>query len=356
MRHEVRSTERRAPITPADAAELVRSGVQLTVERSPQRCFDDADYVAAGCRLASSGSWPDAPVEEFVVGLKELPDEPAELRHRHVYFGHAYKGQDGSRQLLRRFVAGGGALLDIEYLTDDRGRRLAAFGYWAGYLGAALAVLHHRGRLDAPLESGTRQELDERLADGVAAGGRPSALVIGALGRSGRGACDALALAGAQVTEWDVEQTRVLDRDVLLAHELLINTVLVTGPVPPFVTAADADDPARALRVICDVTCDVSSPYNVLPVYDRLTSWEQPARRLRTGGGPLGNIVGPLGSIVPLDIIAIDNLPALLPREASVSFSAELAPQLRLLGGPSEPWQRCLRRFEQAAGRLAEPH
>ena len=37
---------------------------------------------------------------------------------------------------------GGGALLDLEYLTDDHGRRLAAFGYWAGYVGAALAVLH----------------------------------------------------------------------------------------------------------------------------------------------------------------------------------------------------------------------
>ena len=33
---------------------------------------------------------------------------------------------------------------------DDGGRRLAAFGFWAGYLGAALAVLHHRGGLRGP--------------------------------------------------------------------------------------------------------------------------------------------------------------------------------------------------------------
>ncbi|HJQ02681.1 MAG TPA: hypothetical protein VJ851_13860 [Jatrophihabitans sp.] len=173
--------------------------------------------------------------------------------------------------------------------------------------------------------------------------GRPIAgrvLVIGALGRSGRGACDALALAGARVTEWDVEQTRQLDRDALLAHELLVNTVLVTRPVPPFVTAADADDPARALRVICDVTCDVGSPYNLLPIYDELTSWQQPTRRLRDGD-------------VPLDIIAIDNLPALLPLEASVSFSAELAPRLRELAGPSAPWQRCRQRFDHAVAELA---
>jgi saccharopine dehydrogenase (NAD+, L-lysine-forming) len=340
MRHEVRSTERRAPITPADAAELVRRGSTVTVERSPQRCYQDSDYAAAGCELAPAGSWLDAPVEVFVIGLKELPDEPGELRHRHVYFGHAYKGQDGSRELLRRFVAGGGALLDIEYLTDENGRRLAAFGYWAGYLGAALAVLHDRGQLSAPLQSGARQHLDQQLAGGARSAGRqPEALVIGALGRSGRGACDALAVAGVEVTEWDVEQTRELDRPALLQHELLINTVLVTGPVPPFVTAADAENPARALRVICDVTCDVSSPYNVLPVYDRLTSWQEPARRLRDGE-------------VPLDIIAIDNLPALLPLEASEAFSAELAPQLGSLGVSDGPWQSCLRHFERAVAQL----
>lgn len=338
LRHEVRSTERRAPITPADAADLVSAGLSITVERSAQRCFADADYAEAGCRLAPTGSWPDAPAETFVLGLKELPEQPAELRHQHVYFGHAYKGQAGSAELLRRFVHGGGALLDIEYLTDPTGRRLAAFGYWAGYLGAALAVLHHRGRLVAPLRSGDREQLDRQLADD-AGSDRSRALVIGALGRSGRGACDALAVAGVQTTEWDLEQTRQLDRGALLDHQLLINTVLVNSATPPFVTAADADSPSRALRVICDVTCDVGSPYNLLPVYDQLTSWQRPARRLRS-------------EPAPLDIIAIDNLPALLPREATEAFSAELAPQLRLLGSADGPWPDCRRHFDRAVAAL----
>ena len=84
-----------------------------------------------------------------MVGLKELPVRPAELRHRHVYFGHAYKNQEGAGELLQRFASGGGRLLDAEYLTDDVGRRLASFGYWAGYVGAALSVLRRRHRLDA---------------------------------------------------------------------------------------------------------------------------------------------------------------------------------------------------------------
>ncbi|MFF3151688.1 saccharopine dehydrogenase, partial [Streptomyces sp. NPDC057927] len=142
LRHEIRTTERRTPIVPADARRLVESGVTLTVEESPQRVFPIEAYEEAGCRVAMAGSWVSAPPEAVVVGLKELPDGPTALTHRHVFFGHAYKRQPGAAALLRRFLAGGGALLDIEYLVHDDGRRLAAFGYWAGYLGAALAVLH----------------------------------------------------------------------------------------------------------------------------------------------------------------------------------------------------------------------
>jgi len=39
-----------------------------------------------------------------------------------------------------RFPRGGGTLLDLEFLTDDRGRRITAFGYHAGFAGAALAL------------------------------------------------------------------------------------------------------------------------------------------------------------------------------------------------------------------------
>lgn len=150
LRHEARTTERRTPVVPDDARRLVEAGVELTVEDSPQRVFPAREYEAVGARIAPEGSWVSAPAEAVVLGLKELPDRPTELRHRHIFFGHAYKQQPGAADLLRRFAAGGGELLDLEYLVDDDGRRLAAFGFWAGYLGAALAVLQHRGRLTAP--------------------------------------------------------------------------------------------------------------------------------------------------------------------------------------------------------------
>ncbi|MFH9013075.1 saccharopine dehydrogenase [Streptomyces sp. NPDC017943] len=332
LRHEARTTERRTPIVPDDARRLVGNGAALTVEESPQRVFPIEDYAAAGCRVAPAGSWVSAPPDAVVLGLKELPDEPAELTHRHVFFGHAYKGQPQAAGLLRRFTAGGGALYDLEYLVDDTGRRLAAFGFWAGYLGAALAVLQHRGRLRAPLTPTTKKELDERLEP--AAGDEEfTALVVGALGRSGRGARLAFAAAGTDPTCWDLAETRDLDRPALLRHDVMVNAVLATTPVPPFVREPDLDDPGRRLRTLCDVTCDVGSPLNVLPVYDETTDWDAPARRLR--------------DTPPLDLIAIDNLPSLLPLESSTDFSAALLPLL-LDFGVSGPWGRCLDRFREA--------
>ncbi len=337
MRHEVRSTERRAPIVPADARLLAEQGIAVTVEDSPQRAFPITDYAAAGCRIAEPGSWVSAPSEEFIIGLKELPDEPATLVHRHVFFGHAYKGQGGSRQLLRRFTEGGGTLLDLEYLVDARGHRLAAFGYWAGYVGAALAVLRHDGRLSAPLRPSSKQSLDAALGQPRSAA-PPRVLIIGAFGRCGRGAQAALAAAGITPTCWGLEHTWQLDRTALLEHDVLVNAVLITTPVPPFLTPADLDDPARRLRLVSDITCDVTSECNMLPIYDRTTSWSEPARRLCEGPRPL-------------DIIAIDNLPSLLPREASIAFSADLLPLLASLGSSALSWRRCLRTFHTARHR-----
>ncbi len=338
IRGEDRASERRAPVVPADAGRLVEAGYQVTVEDSAQRCFPIEAYAAAGCLIVAAGSWPAAPTEAFVIGLKELPDLPWSLEHRHIYFGHAYKAQSGSDRLLQRFVEGGGSLLDLEYLVDDDGRRLAAFGYWAGYLGAALAVLQYRGALTGPLAVLERSVLDAQLRQG-AGGAAPSVLVVGALGRSGHGARDALAMAGIAATGWDVAETSNLDRGAVIKHDLLINAVLVDHQIPPFLTAAEVADAGRLLSVICDISCDVRSPFNVLPIYQQLTCWQRPVTRLC--------------AMPPLDLIAIDNLPALLPVAASTAFSADLTPQLVGLAAEQGGWRNCARAFERATQSLA---
>lgn len=143
LRAESRPSERRTPLTPTDAGRLVGEGWRVTVEESPTRIFTTSAYEVAGCSIAPGGAWVDAPEDAIVLGIKELPDEPEALRHTHVFFGHAYKGQEGAAELLARFRRGGGHLLDLEYLTVD-GRRVIAFGFWAGFVGAALGVLQAR--------------------------------------------------------------------------------------------------------------------------------------------------------------------------------------------------------------------
>jgi saccharopine dehydrogenase (NAD+, L-lysine-forming) len=331
LRREAAPNEQRTPLVPEDAAKLIATGVQVIVEESAHRAFPAKEYAAAGCRVVPGDTWPDAPATDIILGLKEPSSVSVPLTHRHIFFGHAYKGQEGGPALLRRFATGGGTLLDLEYLTDDTGRRVVAFGYWAGYVGAALAVLHQRGQLVAPITSLTRRELDAKLR---AAKAGAKALVIGTLGRAGRGAREALSVAGVPTTEWDVDETRSLDKAALLDHDILINTVFATEPGTPFLTRADLDRADRTLTVVCDVTCDVTSECNRLPVYDRVTDWAEPVRRL--------------ASAPPLDLIAVDNLPSLLPRESSTAFSEGLLPHLALLPQGNAVWSRCEEHFHKA--------
>ena len=347
IRSESRGTERRAPLVPADVPVLLDAGFEVTVEESPQRIFAAEEYAAAGASVVAEGTWTDAPHDAYVLGIKELPDEPASLPHRHIYFAHAFKGQQDARGTLERFRRGGGRLLDIEYLTDKDGRRVVAFGYWAGYVGAALGVLHLAGTLAAPLVPMAKHELDAALEHAGKAGvDQLLALVTGAHGRSGRGAQRALMTAGLSITRWDRQETRDLHKQALLGHDLLVNCVVTHTPTTPFVERGDLDH-ERRLRVLADVTCDVTGPTNMLPVNTKITTWQEPVRRLHDGSAEHGS--------APLEVIAIDNLPSLLPREASEGFSADLTPHLLGLadeGGPSGPWRAAGRAFDQAIEEL----
>lgn len=339
LRAEQRPSERRTPLTPEGAAELQAAGITVLVESSPARAFGDDQYAAAGLQLVPPGSWLQADPDVVVVGIKELPDEPAALRHRHVFFGHAYKGQQGAEELLHRFVDGGGQLLDLEYLVDDGGRRVVAFGYWAGFVGAALGALQLAGVLTAPLQPMTLDELAGRLEATAGQASGATAVVTGAFGRAGRGATDALRLAGLDVSRWDREDTADLDSDALVAHDLLVHCVHASVPQRPFLTEADRERAGRRLRVLADVTADVPSELNLLPVSDRLTSWAEPVRRI-------------WDDPVPLDAIVIDNLPSLLPLQASKDFSTGLVPILPGLFAGDAVWTRAAASYDEAIARM----
>lgn len=321
VRAEERANEARVGLMPEGARALLGAGFRITVERSEDRAIPLEGYIAAGCAIAEAGSWRDAPRDAIIFGLKELPADGTPLHHRHLMFGHAFKGQGAGAALLARFKAGGGTLLDLEYLVDDTGRRVAAFGYWAGYAGAAVSLMcwaaQQRGGICpavTPYENA--QALLNALTGQLAqeSGTVPSALIIGALGRVGRGAVDLCTELGVTVTQWDMAETAHGGPfPEILAHDLFFNCILA-GPETPVFVPTDAPAAPRALRVIGDIACDPDSDYNPVPVYGRATTWDAPALRVH--------------ATPPLDVMAIDNLPAMLPAESSADFAAQLLPSL----------------------------
>lgn len=346
VRAESRPNEDRVGITPDGVAALIAQGFSVTVEDSRTRVLPIADYAAAGAEIAPEGGWVDAPDDAIIFGIKELPEDGRPLKHRHIMFGHAYKGQPAGQVLLRRFGAGGGTLLDLEYLTDDDGRRLAAFGYWAGYAGAAVSLkawaAMARGGICAPVHAypDKAQLIDELRAQMDATGlPRPRALVIGANGRVGTGAADLLTLMGVHVTRWDMAETAHGGPfPEVLQHDIFVNAILAQPGAPVFVPA-EAVAPNRALRVIGDVACDPTSEFSPIKVYDRPTSWDAPV--LRVADHP------------PLDVMAIDNLPSMLPRESSVDYAGQLLPVLAQLDRIDEgAWGRAAALFRDHAARL----
>ena len=140
VRAEQRPNEERVGLTPDGAKALIDAGLRVTVEESSVRAIPLQGYVDAGCEVAAENSWPEAPLDAIIFGLKELPEDGRPLPHKHIMFGHAFKGQHSGKALLERFKVGGGTLYDLEYLVDETGRRVAAFGYWAGYAGAAVTL------------------------------------------------------------------------------------------------------------------------------------------------------------------------------------------------------------------------
>jgi saccharopine dehydrogenase (NAD+, L-lysine-forming) len=319
VRAEQRPNEERVGITPAGVSALMAAGFDVTVEHSHVRAIGIDGYRATGCAIAAENAWPDAPHDAIIFGLKELPEDGTPLPHRHILFGHAYKGQPSGQALLRRLKAGGGTLYDIEYLVDEDGRRVAAFGYWAGYAGAAVALkcwaAQARGGIAGPVATyAGKAALLADLASDMKGRAPPRALVIGALGRVGTGAADLCAAVGLPVTKWDMAETAQGGPfPQVLAHEIFLNCILARPGCPIFVPRSTINAP-RALRVIGDIACDPTSDFSPIKVYDHATDWNAPA--LRVADDPV------------LDVTAIDNLPSLLPIESSEDFAALLLPSL----------------------------
>ncbi|GHF99542.1 saccharopine dehydrogenase [Thalassotalea marina] len=343
LRAETKPQEQRTALTPKGAKTLIDAGFKVSVEHGQQNIFDIEQYRNLGCEIVAQGSWRQAPDNAFILGLKELPDDTFPLVHKHIYFAHAYKQQSGANAILSRFKQGDGQLYDLEFLVDENQRRIAAFGYWAGFAGAALAVWAWANKqLDQQVlpsihSYAEKSQLIEQVSKVLnLCPQKPKVMIIGAKGRSG---CGALALANAlQLTTiaWDMAETaKGGPFEEINQADVLVNCVLVNQDLPPFVTMSSLDCAERKLSVIADVSCDPYGDYNPIRIYDHCTSFSDPTIEVMAGNNSL-------------HLIAIDHLPSLLPKESSEDYGEQLVPYLLSLNELSRPvWQKALAIYQQ---------
>ena len=119
---------------------------------------------------------------------------------------------------------------------------------------------------------------------------------------------------------------------------MFLNCILARPGTPVFVPA-EAKEAPRRLSVIGDIACDPTSDFSPIKVYDRVTSWEAPALRVH--------------ETPPLDVMAIDNLPSLLPVESSEDYAGQLLPHLATLTDMDAGiWARAKAEFDRHTATL----
>lgn len=361
LRAETKPQEARSALTPTTTKQLLDAGFTVYVEESSQLIFSTDEYRKVGAIIVPEGSWKYAPRDRIIIGLKELPEnETFPLVHEHIQFAHCYKDQGGWQSVLERFPKGKGKLYDLEFLENDAGRRVAAFGFYAGFAGAAIGVADWAfkqlnpdsanlpGVSPYPNEQALIADVKSQLDRAVSRNGGkyPTALVIGALGRCGLGAVSFFEKVGipcGNIAKWDMKETaRGGPFQEIVDSDIFINCIYLSKPIAPFINAQLLNNPRRRLRTIVDVSADTTNPHNPIPVYSIATVFSDPTVIVPTTAGP------------KLSVCSIDHLPSLLPREASEQFSKDLLPSLLELPRRhvAPTWVRAKNLFDKHVARL----
>ncbi|MBT8039776.1 MAG: NAD(P)-dependent oxidoreductase [Gammaproteobacteria bacterium] len=124
--------DRRAALDPEQCRRLMDDypEVEITVQPSNLRCFKDDEYAALGINVAE-----DLTKCHVLFGVKEVRLDALLPGKTYFFFSHTAKEQPYNRDLLRAVVDKRIRLIDYEYLTRED-QRVVAFGRWAGLVGA----------------------------------------------------------------------------------------------------------------------------------------------------------------------------------------------------------------------------
>lgn len=343
----------RVPLTPEQCAEVAREfPVDIVVEPFPGRCYPDERYLRTGIRLAE-----DLSGQDILLGVKEVPVSQLIPGKTYFFFSHTIKEQPYNRNLLRAILEKNIRLVDYEVLTDEQGKRLIAFGRFAGMVGAHNAILAYGRRtgafrlkrmkdcLDYAEAKMTYREMhwpamkvvltgSGRVSSGAAAvledmGIRrvsPEEFLAAEFSEAVFTQLDCLHYAarkdGGPFTKEEFyrhpEQFNSAFQPYYQTAGLMINGIFWNKKAPAFFTREEMCRPDFRIQVIGDVTCDIA-PVSSIPSTLRASTIENPVY----GYDPATGAETAPYQASSVDVMAIDNLPNELPRDASKAFGAQ---------------------------------
>ncbi|MEP1094533.1 MAG: NAD(P)-dependent oxidoreductase [Cyclobacteriaceae bacterium] len=345
--------DKRVPVTPEQAKYIAQNfDVEIVVQSSDIRCFPDTDYQNLGIEVVDSLEDCD-----IILGVKEVPIDKLISGKTHFFFSHTIKKQDYNQDLIRAILDKNIRLIDWETLTNETGNRVIAFGRWAGIVGAYNGILSYGKRYNLFDIRKAHECFDlEDLRKEFPKIQLPSIkIAITGGGRVAKGAMEVLNGIGIRkVTPHDYVHERfkepvftqlnsrdynrrkdgaefnkgefhkhpeLFEGDFLKfakVTDLLIASAFWDPSAPVLFRRDDATKGDFHIRVIADITCDIegSIPSTKKPstIDDPVYDYDPSADAIEQAFSDEGNIT----------VMAVDNLPCELPRDASDSFGAQL--------------------------------
>ncbi len=105
--------------------------LQIVVESSDIRVFKDDEYAENGVEITKKMEECDV-----LLGVKEVPIDALIPNKKYFFFSHTIKKQVYNKKLLQAVLKKNIELYDHEVITNHKGVRLVAFGRYAGIVGA----------------------------------------------------------------------------------------------------------------------------------------------------------------------------------------------------------------------------
>jgi alanine dehydrogenase len=342
--------DKRVPLSPKQCKWIKEKypDVELVVQKSSIRKYKDQEYLNEGITLVDKVEDCDV-----LLGVKEVPIDQLIPNKKYFFFSHTFKKQPYNRKLLQAIINKKIQLIDWETITNTKGQRLIAFGRFAGIVGCYNGLLGYglkskRYSLKRAHLCEDRQEMEEELQTL----NLPTdfKLVITGGGRVGKGALEVIAKTDIKkvspedfiakdynypvYTQLDVEDYVSREDNKSFNKSQFFNdpaghssTFMKYSKVAdlyvachywdnrsPFIfTRKDMLDPNWKINMVADVSCDIDGPVactirpstitNPFYGYDPHSQKEIDFQYEKSIG-----------------VMAVDNLPCELPKDASTEF------------------------------------